>query len=306
MNLQIRKNERGMVLLVVLLVVTLLVTILVEFSFSTLVDLRLAETFRDTTRATYLAKGGIRAGQIILQDDTNGYDAADELWAQGIEGYPVGSGNISIMVEDHGGRLDLNRLVTAAGNIDPLFKDRAIRLFGLLGAPAPEQMTDALIDWIDPDDQIEPGGAESNYYRSLAQPYNCKNGPLDSIEELHLITGFERSFIAQLKPHVTTYGSAKVNVNTATTEVLQTLVAEMDQITAELIVEARRAKPFMSLNELKELPGMETMYGFVYLYLDVKSSRYMVEATAFVNDGRRTIHANIAKDGNRILYKRVL
>ena len=82
MALQKRNNERGMVLLIVLLVITLLVTILVEFSFSTLVDLRLAETYRDTTRAHYLAKGGIRVGRMILQDDGNSYDALNETWAQ--------------------------------------------------------------------------------------------------------------------------------------------------------------------------------------------------------------------------------
>ncbi|NIQ94108.1 MAG: general secretion pathway protein GspK, partial [Desulfuromonadales bacterium] len=133
-----------MVLLVVLLVVALLVTILVEFAFSTLVDLRLAETYRDTTRAHYLAKGGITVGRTILKEDNNGYDGLDELWSQGVQNYPVAEGSINIDIEDHGGRLDLNRLVTPQGNIDPLFKDRLIRLLDLLEADDAEAMTDAL------------------------------------------------------------------------------------------------------------------------------------------------------------------
>ncbi|NIQ92966.1 MAG: general secretion pathway protein GspK, partial [Desulfuromonadales bacterium] len=181
-----------MVLLVVLLVIALLVTLLVEFAFSTLVDLRLAETYRDTTRAHYLAKGGIRVGRIILQDDNNSYDALDETWALGVQNYPVADGTINISIDDHGGRLDLNRLVTAQGNIDPLFKDRTVRLLDLLEADDPEAMTDALIDWLDADDDNEPNGAENFYYQSLAQPYNCKNAPLDSLEELNLVRGFNR------------------------------------------------------------------------------------------------------------------
>ena len=299
-------NERGMVLLVVLLVVALLVTILVEFAFSTLVDLRLAETYRDTTRANYLARGGITVGRTILQEDNNGYDGLDELWAQGVQGYPVADGTVSIRIEDHGGRLDLNRLVTAQGNIDPLFKDRTIRLLELLDADDAVAMTDALVDWIDSDDDSEPDGAENFYYRSLAQPYNCKNAPLDNIEELNLVKGFNRSFVQRLSPHVTSYGAAKINVNTATREVLQTITPEMDQDSAETIIQARQGQPFATVAQLKDLPGMETMYGFIYLYLDVKSSRYQVESTAFVNDGRRTIRASIAKDGDRILYKRVI
>ncbi len=295
-----------MVLLVVLLVIALLVTLLVEFAFSTLVDLRLAETYRDTTRAHYLAKGGIRVGRIILQDDNNSYDALDETWALGVQNYPVADGTINISIDDHGGRLDLNRLVTAQGNIDPLFKDRTVRLLDLLEADDPEAMTDALIDWLDADDDNEPNGAENFYYQSLAQPYNCKNAPLDSLEELNLVRGFNRTFVKKLMPHVTTYGAARVNVNTATREVLQTIAAEMDLTAAETIVAARQSEPFSAVTELKELPGLETMYGFIYLYLDVKSSRYQVESTAFVNDGRRTIRANVAKDGDRILYKRVM
>lgn len=306
MRMHLRKNERGMVLLIVLLVVALLVTITVEFAFSTLVDLRLAETYRDTTRATYLAKGGVRVGRIILQEDGNGYDGLDETWAQGIENYPVADGTVSIRVEDLGGRLDLNRLVTAQGNIDPLFRDRYLLLLELLEADDPETLTDALIDWLDTDGDNEPAGAEDYYYRSQPEPYNCKNGPLDNLEELNLIKGYNRKLVQSLLPHVTVYGSAKININTASLEVLQSMAAEMDLNATEIIIDARNKQPFTTLTQLKELPGMETMYGFIYLYLDVKSSRYRIESTSFVNDGRRTIRASIAKDGNRILYKRVL
>ncbi|NIQ94109.1 MAG: general secretion pathway protein GspK, partial [Desulfuromonadales bacterium] len=97
-------------------------------------------------------------------------------------------------------------------------------------------------------------------------------------------------------PHITTYGSAKINVNTAPRQVLQTIAAEMDQESAETIIRARQSQPFTAIAQLKDLPGLETVYGFIYLYLDVKSSRYQIEATAFVNDGRRTIRASVAKD----------
>ncbi|MBE0598742.1 MAG: general secretion pathway protein GspK, partial [Desulfuromonadales bacterium] len=50
------RNEKGMVLLLVLVVVALLTSLVTEFAFSTLVDMRLTETFRDSTRAWYLAK----------------------------------------------------------------------------------------------------------------------------------------------------------------------------------------------------------------------------------------------------------
>ena len=52
------RNQRGAVLLLVLVVVALLSALLTDWAFSTLVDLRLTETFRDSNRAYYLARGG--------------------------------------------------------------------------------------------------------------------------------------------------------------------------------------------------------------------------------------------------------
>ena len=62
-------NQDGMALLLVLVIVTLLSALLIDFSFSTLVDLRATETFRDRTKAYYLARGGVEAARMILQQD---------------------------------------------------------------------------------------------------------------------------------------------------------------------------------------------------------------------------------------------
>lgn len=123
------KNERGMVLLLVLLVVALLATVLTELSFSTLIDMRLAETFRDTTRANYLARGGLKVGRMILQDDKNNYDANDELWSMGVQQYPVADGDVSIEIVDLSGRIALNLLYDkASDSANQIIKYRYIRL----------------------------------------------------------------------------------------------------------------------------------------------------------------------------------
>ena len=58
----------------------------------------------------------------------------------------------------------------------------------LLGLP--EMMADvppAVIDWRDSDSDLTAGGAESEYYLLLADPYECKNAPLETVEELLLV-----------------------------------------------------------------------------------------------------------------------
>jgi general secretion pathway protein K len=295
-----------MVLLLVLLVVALLATVLTELSFSTLVDMRLAETFRDTTRANYLARGGLEVGKMLLQDDNNNYDATDELWAIGVQQYPVAEGSVTIEITDLGGRVDLNRLVTQQGNVDVVIKDRYLRLLEALDAEQPSALVATLIDWIDPDDNTEVQGAENSVYVSRSVSHQCKNGPLDTLDELALVEGYSPELLQRLKPHVTAYGSAKVNVNTASREVLLALADEMDAVAVDTLFAARQEEPFKSVSQIKDLTGMESLYGFIHSYLDVKSQRYRIASTGRVNDGRTTISGVVAKESNRILFQRVL
>ena len=50
-------------------------------------------------------------------------------------------------------------------------------------------VADAIVDWLDMDSSPRPYGAEDDYYTALSPPYHCKNGPLDSLEELLLVRG---------------------------------------------------------------------------------------------------------------------
>nr|WP_320049899.1 type II secretion system minor pseudopilin GspK [uncultured Desulfuromonas sp.] len=297
-----RNNESGMALLLVLAITALLAALLSELSFSTLVDLRLAETYRDTTRAYYLAKGGIQVGQMILADDDNGYDSDEELWARGVSNYPVGgNGWVSINITALDGRINLNDLVSTSGNIDAVVKDRCLRLFDILDIDHPESHVDALIDWIDPDDDPQPAGAEAGYYALQNPATACKNGPMDTLEELQLIAGFTEKEIEKLRPHISLYGD-KIHLNSATPEVLYALAEEMDLATAEMIVDQRKERPFEKVDDLKELPGWESFYWAINGYVQVKANYYRIDTRAGVNDGERRARATVEKDDNRIVY----
>lgn len=52
-----------------------------------------------------------------------------------------------------------------------------------------EDVAEAILDWIDLDDEPRELGAESDYYVSLSPPYLAKNGALVSVEELLLVRG---------------------------------------------------------------------------------------------------------------------
>lgn len=300
------KNERGMVLLLVLLVVALLATVLTELSFSTLVDMRLAETFRDTTRANYIARGGLIVGKRIIEQDISVYDATDELWAMGVQQYPVADGDVTIEITDLDGRVPLNLLVLNKVNPNMVVKPHYINLLEELGVDQPDLLVDNLIAWLDPDDDPSADA----YYSSLAEPIQCKNGPLDTIDELAIIEGYSPELLKRLRPHVTAYGGGKINVNTATREVLLSLNDNMTPDVVDALLTARQEQPFKTIEQVRDLPGMDEpptlIYGSISLYIDVKSSNFRVTSTGRVNDGRTTMQAVVDETGSKIKFQRVL
>ena len=51
------------------------------------------------------------------------------------------------------------------------------------------ELAASIIDWRDEDSEISTGGAENEYYLALSEPYDCKNGPLETVDEILLIKG---------------------------------------------------------------------------------------------------------------------
>lgn len=52
-----------------------------------------------------------------------------------------------------------------------------------------EDTVDAILDWLDEDDEAREFGAEAEYYNQLPTPYSPANGPLQTVEELLLVRG---------------------------------------------------------------------------------------------------------------------
>ncbi len=50
-------------------------------------------------------------------------------------------------------------------------------------------VADAILDWLDPDDEPRTDGAEADYYQGLNPPYRPRNGRIASIGELLLVRG---------------------------------------------------------------------------------------------------------------------
>lgn len=71
-------------------------------------------------------------------------------------------------------------------NINRMTRDDLLTLDGMT-----EDVADAILDWIDEDDDPRELGAEVGHYSSLPSPYEPRNAPIRSLFELELVAGVD-------------------------------------------------------------------------------------------------------------------
>ncbi|MBN2476171.1 MAG: general secretion pathway protein GspK [Pirellulales bacterium] len=197
-----------MVLVLVLVVIAMLTLACFTFSKLMLVERRASRLSARRAQARCLAESGLEMARMFVindeevQDENGGwYD--NEAWFRGVavvdDEVGLDPGRFTIVapqlvdgvadgirfgLEDESTRLNLNTLLTA---------DQATENGGrqiLMGLPGmTEEIADAILDWIDEDDDIREFGAEVDFYSTLSSPYEPKNGPLETVEELLLVRG---------------------------------------------------------------------------------------------------------------------
>ncbi len=149
-------------------------------------------------------------------------------WLPSNEPYSVSIGDrkCDVYISDESGKININKITdeTKQGFIKFLL---ALKI----EEHTAEIITDSILDWVDEDDLHHVNGAEKNYYSSLPEPYEPKNGAFEIIEELTLVRDVTPQVFELLREHVTIYGAGKINVNFASKEVL----LSMPDITPELV-----------------------------------------------------------------------
>ena len=63
-----------------------------------------------------------------------------------------------------------------------------------------EAMADAILDWLDADDQTREFGAENEYYQTLDRPYRAANAVPKQLSELLFVKGVTRSLLMGISP----------------------------------------------------------------------------------------------------------
>ena len=282
-----------------------------------------------------------------LANPTQPYDSLDQPWATGsgflgptnnpiaeVENpITLGHGTISWKITDLESKFNIN-------SSEPVLQQILPQALTLMGVAAGEStpIVNSILDWIDPDDQPHVEGAETPYYQNLNPPYTAKNGPIDDISELLLIKGitpeiyyggaatnFQPNYFnrqrnpfgqsADLLPTVsvgltnlfTPLSDGKVNINTASAEVLQ-LLPGVNAMIAEAIVSGRSGEddgshlmgPYRSVNEISRNPNLPLpTVSQIGQFCDVRSKTFKVEVTATMNGYSRYFTAILGRNTPR-------
>lgn len=242
--------QSGIALVTAMLVVAIVATVAAALAVGQQLWLRQAQNLAERAQAEALRQGAINYALVLLaRDATQGNtDHLDELWAKPLPPLPAEGGLIAVAVRDAQGRFNLNNLVRGGAPSAPdiaVFQ-RLLRAEGL--SPA---LTEAIIDWLDPDGEVRPGGAEDIDYMNLPQPYRAANQAIASVDELRLIKGFDAAGVDKLRPFLVALPEpTAVNVNTAEPAVLAALFPDMTVAALKPFLDRRQRQPLTAPGEL--------------------------------------------------------
>ena len=289
-------QERGFVLVVVLGAVLALSTLLFGFNRTARTRLDAAYNFCKAEQAWNHARAGLNIAVAAIgdvNDATTKHQFSTLLSGQ--NSFDLDDGTCSVAVTDTSGLLNINGLKDQSGRLDRRRIDQLLRLIDLLnrqrttGRRIGYGVVPAIIDWTDADDEVthlsfikhESMGAEGDYYRTCSPSYACRNKPMDAIDDLLWVKGITPRAMTRLRSLLTTFGEDKININAAPKLIIECLSEHMDAALAQMVVNRRDVKPFDSVAELKDVPGMtDNIYQAIKDTVTVGSRRRHYRITA--------------------------
>ncbi len=253
-----RRTQSGVALITAMLITVLATIVAVSMASKQHLDIRRTTNVVEFDQAYLFALGVETWARAILERDRrdNAVDHPGEPWSTILPPIDVEGALVSGWIEDLQGRFNLNNLIDADGAPRDAEVVRFRRLLGVLSLD--ERLTDAVLDWIDPDaDQRFPDGAEDDTYMAMNPPYRAANSPMTHPSELLLVNGFTPEIFEIIRPHIHTLpGMTTININTATAQVLMSVVEELTESEAEQLIEDRGEEGYQAVQDFMAHPVM--------------------------------------------------
>jgi len=173
-------------------------------------------------------------------------------WADTLVGETAAVGNASydVHVRDLGSMFDIN--VTNE-------TDWRAFLTGLaLDATVVDQLTDAIADWKDPDDDPRGNGAERDAYISAGRVVLPANRLFSSVDELRDVMGMTPEIYRMIEPYLFIRGVRQISINTAPVAVLHSNPGLTDNVIDAIMSARNSGQRIDNMNQLIQVAGPGT------------------------------------------------
>ncbi len=243
------RRHRGIALITAILVTALAGSVAANLSWDNALDVRRTMVMLHRDQAIQVALGAENWVSNILRDDAadTETDHLGEIWAQDLPPFPIEGGELWGRIEDLQGRFNVNNLVDQNGEIDEESLEQFRRL--LVALEIDPRFAGLAADWIDTDRQPSfPDGAEDTIYTGFTPAYRVPNQIITNASELAALEGMEKSILDVLAPHIVALpGRTRLNVNTASGPVMQSLDESMSPADAERLIAEREEGGFTDI-----------------------------------------------------------
>ncbi|HTL18320.1 MAG TPA: helix-hairpin-helix domain-containing protein [Patescibacteria group bacterium] len=339
--------QAGIALIIVMISIFVLTVLAGGLATAMKVETKLARNANSESELEWLGRSAVEcarwelAQQLMIPQEP--YDALNQVWAGGIGGAGTSNSPLSdfkneIQTKDGSATwkiIDLERKANINVANEAILQQSLLVMGVDAGQMTP--VVNSILDWIDRDENPRIQGAESDFYQGLTPPYFAKNGPIDDISELLLIKGAADFYGAAdtsqgnqnvYNPLTSRFSSAgpvmpatpvgltnlftplstgKININTASAEVLQ-LIPSITAEAAQGIVSARDGEddgsgmfgPYRNLGEVRRVPEVSLpMLGAIQQFCGVRSGTFEVHVDAQVAGYHRHFVGIIGRNNPR-------
>ncbi len=283
------KKQQGLALITVLLVVALVTIIGTEMAIRLQMQITRSSNLQSNEQAFWYALGAEEFGKLIIKesmDADKGVIHLEQAWAMEGMVFPVEEGEIGGQISDlHScfnlnsvyqkakkgdqretqairGRSNQNSLINRNQNTKGQFDTKPKKQFAALlealnvESYDSERISDSLYDWLDPDSNTSPYGAEDYTYEARPQAHLAANSPMVDESELRVIEGMNRKLLDKLMPFICIIPSNTemvLNVNTVKedqSELLHAMLApKLTLAAAKSIIANRPKNGFKSIDD---------------------------------------------------------
>lgn len=236
---------------------------------------------------------------ILQQDQRAGpLDHLQEDWTQAAFGVPLDRGQVTGVISDLQGKFNVNALANPDDGLARQGFEALIKRVGL--SPT---LGEAIVAHLAPKGTQTASGTSGQY---------GGGGPvamLDQLKDIPTLRSEELSRLGQFAAALPS--NTPLNVNTASTVVLQSLFSQISPAMLDRLIQDRRTKPFISAEDFQQrmidFGASEAAAALDLARITVSSRWFAIEMSAMLDDHRRqrvtVFERKALPEGPRVSYR---